>query len=437
LEAVVCRAVWRVRETDIDIARNQIASKRLRLDQVVSSMNGVQFFFSCVTSVMCNAKSAKDDDNETSYTHESYPAIAYFVVYKECATCNEKILFSTIHNEELDAEVTRMRVRKSSDSNNEMEKAAKQLFQVVKDHSNNTIQEMLQISNVYCYKNSEGTPSDDDEEDDQPEFASTHFPNVPCCIIVVNESEFRDGVAKAVTKLESDGLVVDLGNACVVKLDNPPFSSNNDVAALINNIDKCMKLCDHALYRSEIYTKPEGSNLTFVKMMDVTSYLHKLLANEVLRDKLIQHFQAVDRILSHPACAIIQQIKFDVDLIEVSNGHCFSIKARKFIVCPIPESMRGKLSPRSFVPHDSSKPPKPGYFREGIVNSFPDDDVRVRFLNKLYQCLLAFSMPHKVRKLVVVGPNYSGKTSWSNIFHRVIPAKYIASLTNKRQFPLL
>jgi hypothetical protein len=125
-----------------------------------------------------------------------------------------------------------------------------------------------------------------------------------------------------------------------------------------------MKLCDHALYC------PEGSNLTFVKMMDVTSYLNKLLANEVLCDKLIQHFQAVDRLLSHPACTIIQQIKFDVDVIEVSNRYCFSIKAQKFIVCPIPESMRGKLSARYFVLYDSSKPPpKPGYFLEGIVNS--------------------------------------------------------------------
>ena len=54
--------------------------------------------------------------------------------------------------------------------------------------------------------------------------------------------------------------------------------------------------------------------------------------------------------------------------------------------------------------------------------------------NKLCQHLLAFSMPHKVRKLVVVGPKDLGKTSWSNIFHRDIPASYIASLTNKRQF---
>jgi hypothetical protein len=43
-------------------------------------------------------------------------------------------------------------------------------------------------------------------------------------------------------------------------------------------------------------------------------------------------------------------------------------------------------------------------------------------------------MPHNVRKLVVVGPKDSGKTSWSNIFHRVIPASYIASLTNERKF---
>ncbi|XP_028403921.1 uncharacterized protein LOC114526506 [Dendronephthya gigantea] len=437
LEAAACRAVWRVRHADIDIARNQIASKRLRLDQVVGAMNGVQFFFSCITSVMCNARSATDyDSNEPIRTPESYPAIGYFVVYKESATCNENRLFSIIHNEDLDASVTPIRVRKSSGSNNEMEKAAKQLFQVLKDHNNKSIQEMLQVSNVYCYRNSEGTPSDDDsdEDDDDGRLVSSYFPNVPCCLLVVNESEFGDRLSAAVRNLESDGLVLNLANTKVVNLVETPLSTNNEIAALIDKIDKCMKLCDHALYRSEIYTKPEGSKFTFVKMMDVTSYLHKLLANEVLRDKLIQHFQSVDRLLSHRACAIIHQIKFDVDLIEVSHCYCFSIKARKFIVCPIPESMRGKLSPRSFVPYDCSKPPNPGYFRDGIVNSFPDDDVRARFLNKLYQCLLAFSMPHKVRKLVVVGPKDSGKTSWSNIFHRVIPASYIASLTNERQF---
>ena len=164
-----------------------------------------------------------------------------------------------------------------------------------------------------------------------------------------------------------------------------------------------MKIWHHALYRSEVYTKPEGASFTFVMMMDVSSYLHKLLANELLRDQLITHFQTVEKILSHPACEIIQQIKFDVNLIEVSNGYCFSIKSRKFIECPIAESMQGKLSPRSFVRYDCSTPPQPLYFR-----SFADDDVRARFLNKFYQCLLAFQMPHRVRKLVVVGSKDSG-----------------------------
>ena len=96
--------------------------------------------------------------------------------------------------------------------------------------------------------------------------------------------------------------------------------------------------------------------------------------------------------------------------------------------------MQGKLSPRSFVRYDCCTPPEPLYFRESILNSFADDDVRARFLNKFYQCLLAFQMPHKVRKLVVVGPKDSGKTSWSNIFHRVIPPGYVASLTKEKQF---
>ena len=117
---------------------------------------------------------------------------------------------------------------------------------------------------------------------------------------------------------------------------------------------KCMQLCNHTLYQSEVYTKPEGTSSTFVKMMDVSSYLHKRLVNELLRDELIHHFPTVERILAHPACEIILQIKFDVNLIEVSNGYCF--KSRKFIKCPIPESMKGKQSPRSFVPDCSTLP---------------------------------------------------------------------------------
>ena len=65
---------------------------------------------------------------------------------------------------------------------------------------------------------------------------------------------------------------------------------------------------------------------------------------------------------------------------------------------------------------------------------FPDVDVRTNFINKFYQCLLAHKIPQKTRKLVVAGPRDSGKTLWARILQRIVPAQYIASITNERQF---
>lgn len=149
---------------------------------------------------------------------------------------------------------------------------------------------------------------------------------------------------------------------------------------------------------------------------------------------MLKHFQMLEKILFHPACEIIPQITFDFHLIEISGGYCFHIPSRKFIPCPIPDSKRGLVSPRAFIPYECSTTPDPGFFQDGILNSFPETNVRVNFLNKLYQCLFASQMPQKVRKLVVAGPKDSGKTCWASIFHRIIPPGYIASITNEQQF---
>ena len=430
--------MWKVDSEDIELARHQIASKRLRLDDILSATQGVQFYFSCVTSVMCNAKSSQSVPAEGSASKESYPAIAFFIVYKKCDTCNESTLFSALHNEDMEPEITAIRVRAqlASYSNKEMETAARQLFNVVKDHNNGTIQEMLDVSNVYCFRNAQESSSDSDEEelDDLLHSQSTRFPLLPCCLFVVNLQEFGDQLTSAIENLRSDGLVVEMGAGHGVNLDNSCFASDSDLATTIHQIEKVMTICHHAIYRSDVYAKPDEASVTFVRMTDVASYLHRLLGNESLRDNMLRHFASIQKFLSHPACEIIQQIKFDLDLIEVANGYCFSIKTRSFIPCPIPSSKLGKLSPRAFVPYDHTTPPNPQYFREAILNSFPDDDERAKFLNKFYQCLSAFNMPHKVKKLVVAGPKDSGKTSWSNIFHRIIPSAAIASLTKEKQF---
>ena len=87
-----------------------------------------------------------------------------------------------------------------------------------------------------------------------------------------------------------------------------------------------------------------------------------------------------------------------------------------------------------YIPYDSTTPPQPLYFKNDIVNSFPELDVRTAFLNKFYQCFVGRRMPQKIRKLVVSGPKDSGKTSWACVLHRIVPSERVASITTEKQF---
>ena len=71
--------------------------------------------------------------------------------------------------------------------------------------------------------------------------------------------------------------------------------------------------------------------------------------------------------------------------------------------------------------YDPNKDPDTGHFKDRVLNSFPDLEVRIKFLNKFYQCLLAHRMEQKVRKLVVHGSKDSRKSSWVHILMGVIP----------------
>ena len=139
----------------------------------------MQYFFSSISCVASNARSP-----QAQRTGESYPAITCFIVYHEMIACNENILFAAMHDHDMDAEISPVRVRIVS----QVEKAAKQLFQVVKDHNNPTIQEMLDILNVYCYRHGE----DSCDKDSDDEINPSRFPMVPSILVVVNEREFSD-----------------------------------------------------------------------------------------------------------------------------------------------------------------------------------------------------------------------------------------------------
>ena len=103
--------------------------------------------------------------------------------------------------------------------------------------------------------------------------------------------------------------------------------------------------------------------------MDVEIYLNKLLVNEALRPKILKNYTSLVRTLSHPAYEIIKQLQFDVNLIEVSNGFFFRISTRSFVRNAIHADKVGTVSPRAFVRYDSTRAPRPGYFKEGIFAS--------------------------------------------------------------------
>ena len=63
-------------------------------------------------------------------------------------------------------------------------------------------------------------------------------------------------------------------------VDNPCFATNSDLTTTIHQIEKVMTICHHAIYRSDVYPKPDEAALTFVRMTDVSSYLHRLLGKK-------------------------------------------------------------------------------------------------------------------------------------------------------------
>ena len=220
---------------------------------MLCKISGVQYFFSSISCVASNARSS-----QAQRTGESYPAIAYFIVYREMVACNENLLFAAMHDHDMDAEISAIRVR----SVNQVEKAAKQLFQVVKDHNNPTIQEMLDISNVYCYRHAE----DSSDEDSDDEINPSRLPMVPSILVVVNEREFSAILERArVLVMDASR---DQSSAAAAE------TTSNEVAVLIRKIAKAMELCSHAICRSQVYARPDGATFTYVRMMDVTSYLH-------------------------------------------------------------------------------------------------------------------------------------------------------------------
>jgi len=195
-------------------------------------------------------------------------------------------------------------------------------------------------------------------------------------------------------------------------------------------------MLNHALHFGEVYMSANNGSYTYMPFCTAERYLGILVYNHALQDDLILHLPQLTKMLSCKSSPIVNQLKFDFDLIEIRNGKSLKLSSRCFVKTPLQPSDLGKISPRSFADYEIDMNLDGGVFETSIKNSSPTLFERVNFLNKLYQCLLYGQFPHKIPKLVICGECDSGKTSWAKLFFGLLRPSKIASVTREKTFGL-
>ncbi|CAB4031064.1 Hypothetical predicted protein, partial [Paramuricea clavata] len=143
---LACRAIWRVSDEDRELAKNQICSKRLQLDDQIVAMDGVQFFILCITMVETNAD---EDDEATSDDPTIFPGLAYFIVFRETSKCMKETIFAALHYADMEPTITEIKTRNTRGLT-QVETAVCKIAQVVKDHNDTATKNMVIASNLFC-----------------------------------------------------------------------------------------------------------------------------------------------------------------------------------------------------------------------------------------------------------------------------------------------
>ena len=277
----------------------------------------------------------------------------------------------------------------------DIERLTKELCNVVKDHNNVSISNFVIDSVNYCYARKLAESVDDWTEEDKVKVFGERMktkriddPHLtrPVRLVLVNKLDFGERLTSIAKILSRDNLQFafhtienkDTSLSCYLA-----DKSSTELTTTIELINKAMRKFQqpHALCKGMVYVKPPQVSFAFVEMTDLNTYLHI-------------------KLMSNTACDLFPKISRNLDLIEVLGGKCFKISERRFIDTPLKEGDFQKFSPRMFVEYNPDVEPEPLYFREGILNSFPEEELRAWFLNKFYECLMAGKMPHKRRKLV-------------------------------------
>lgn len=310
--------------------------------------------------------------------------------------------------------------------------AMKALYNVLKDHKNPMIQDLINSSYEHCCREEMEILVGDGDLLDSDNCGTESAARV--CL--VNPS-FNAALQLAVKKMQDAKLVIDQFG---FSLDYPNSAPENDetrlsdkLTVLINDIGIAMKSMEYALFCGKIYKKFPMAKFTYAYKCEVKAFINCLAANESFKSRLLNNMRKVIDVLADPDCEVIRPICVDYNLIEVNSGQCWSIKDRCFLSNPIPDEKIGVVTPRAFAKYDPSKQPDGKYFREILQNSLTEVEIG-EFCEDFLRLLNVNKKRHKDRVPCLIGDANSGKTSLFQPILALVHHSKIATVTKQRAF---
>ena len=316
----------------------------------------------------------------------------------------------------------------------------KELYKLLKDHKNPFMQDLVTFSYQYFYAKEAQDILDDSLSPSQMEFdcGTENVVRIKCVL-----PSYQPCLSNAIGKLMEAKLKLDvlgISTSSTVHATQPncdPLQAerrlSDKLTVLINDIDIAMKNLNYGLYRGKVYRKINQAKYTFAFKCEPRAFINSLAANEFYKARLLVNMRKVIDLMSDPYCEVICSLTVDYDLIEVNDGMCWSIRERKFIECPIPESKIGKISPRAFCQYDSTKQPEPKYFQQILENSL-DAQEQANFCEDFLKLLNYNRKQHKDKVPCLVGESNSGKSSLFFPILGIVHHSNIATITKQRAF---
>ena len=316
----------------------------------------------------------------------------------------------------------------------------RELYKVLKDHKNPFMEDLVQSSYRHTFamehRNVVGAGNISLQELDE---CGTE--NVVRVTLV--SSRFQPVLATAIDKLLGAGLRIDKFGFDAVDTGGEPSSPlekatgdkmlSDKLTVLINDISIAMKQLGYASYRGTIYKKDSRSKFTYAYKCDAAAFINTLATNEFFKARVVREMKNVIGLLSDPYCELFSPLIIDYDLIEVSDGWCWSIKRRSFVQDAIQDHQIGQVSPRAYCPYDPAREPKPKYFKEVLENSLGEEDLR-NFCHDFIKLLSYNQKRHKEKVPCLVGDANSGKTSLFFPILGLIHHRNVATVTKQRAF---